>query len=69
MTMRLGGAALAGLMLAACAAAPAPMGSAEPSSRARQGIYDCSPNASGTRQVIAENADDAERLCNSPAGR
>lgn len=69
MTTRLGGAALAALVLAACASSPAPMGSAEAPSRGRQGIYDCSSNASGTQQVIAESAEDAELLCNSPSGR
>jgi ATP-binding cassette, subfamily C, bacterial EexD len=66
-TIRLGGSVLAGLMLAACAAS-APMGSAETPSGARQQLYDCSQSTpSATRQVIAESADEAERLCFSPA--
>jgi hypothetical protein len=68
MTIRVGAVALAFLLLAACES-PAPMGSVEARQPGKRGLYDCSANASGTQQVIAESPEDAELLCNSPGGR
>lgn len=67
MTIHPGSAVLAGLMLAACAAS-APSGSADAPAGGGPGLYDCSQTSpSATRQVIAESAAEAERLCFSPA--
>jgi hypothetical protein len=68
MTTCLASAALALLLLTACES-PAPMGgSVEARQPGKRGLYDCSPTGSGTQQVIAESPEDAELLCNSPAG-
>lgn len=66
MTLRLTAVVLACLIMTACAAE---MSGVEDSQSEKQSIYNCADNAaSATRQVIAESAAEAERLCLSPAG-
>jgi hypothetical protein len=66
MTLRLTAVVLAGLIVTACAAETSGTDSSQDN---KQSIYNCTDDAaSATRQVIAESAAEAERLCLSPAG-
>jgi hypothetical protein len=69
MTIRLGGALLAGLLVASCGVYSPERYQVTPSVNGR-GIYTCAlASPSSSRQVIADSPDDAERVCLQPSNR